>query len=258
MDFDGVLSESEVERIEWEVNEVISKNLPIEVSFPSSDQLASMQYRSKIEIEGEVRIVTIPGYDVCACCAPHVKQTGEIGMLKVMGIQNYKGGVRISILCGFRALKAFTEKSKIVAELINMFSAKQENLLEQIVKMKENNLELKGSIASCKRDLMEYKINNFNPDETNVVLFETDLDTAVVRNTVNLLMERHSGVCAVFSGDDSSGYQFILGSKNVDCGKIAKLFREKYDIKCGGKERMIQGSVNKNKNEIVEILHEIW
>jgi len=258
MDFDGVLSEEDVEKIEWEVNEVISKNLPIEVSFPSSEQLAGMQYRSKIEIEGEVRIVTIPGYDVCACCAPHVKRTGEIGMLKVMSIQNYKGGVRISILCGFRALKAFTEKSKIVSELITMFSAKQENLLEQIGKMKENNQELKGMVASCKRDLMEYKMNHLNPDETNVVLFEADLDSAVVRNTVNELMERHEGICAVFSGTEKNGYQFVLGSKNVDCSVVAKSFREKYDIKCGGKERMIQGTVNKNKNEIVEMLQEIW
>lgn len=257
MDFDGVLTDADVEKIEWEVNEVISKNLPIEVSIPAPEQLADMQYRSKIEIEGEVRIVTIPGYDVCACCAPHVKQTGEIGMLKVMSIQNYKGGVRISILCGFRALKAFAEKSKIVSELITMFSAKQENLLEQIGKMKESNQELKGAVAACKRDLMEYKINNLNPDETNVVLFEADLDTAVVRNTVNVLVEKHDGICAVFTGDDESGYQFILGSKNVDCGQIAKIFREKYDMKCGGKECMIQGSVNKNKNEIVEILHEI-
>lgn len=79
------------------------------MTYPSRDELAQLEYRSKIEIEGQVRIVTVPGYDVCACCAPHVKRTGEIGMLKVMNYQNYKGGVRISILCGFRALEAFRQ-----------------------------------------------------------------------------------------------------------------------------------------------------
>ena len=102
MDFSGVISPEDIAEVEHEVNVAISKNIPIEVTYPSRDELAQLEYRSKIEIEGQVRIVTVPGYDVCACCAPHVKRTGEIGMLKVMNYQNYKGGVRISILCGFR------------------------------------------------------------------------------------------------------------------------------------------------------------
>lgn len=61
-----------------------------------------MEYRSKIEIQGQVRIVVIPGYDVCACCAPHVKYTGEIGLIKLTGVQRYKGGVRVTMLCGIR------------------------------------------------------------------------------------------------------------------------------------------------------------
>ena len=80
------------------------------MTYPSRDELAQLDYRSKIEIEGQVRIVTVPGYDVCACCAPHVKRTGEIGMLKVMNYQNYKGGVRISILCGFEGTGGFQTK----------------------------------------------------------------------------------------------------------------------------------------------------
>lgn len=98
MDFSGVISPEDIAEVEHEVNVAISKNIPIEVTYPSRDELAQLEYRSKIEIEGQVRIVTVPGYDVCACCAPHVKRTGEIGMLKVMNYQNYKGGVRISIL----------------------------------------------------------------------------------------------------------------------------------------------------------------
>ena len=114
MDFSGVISPEDIAEVEHEVNVAISKNIPIEVTYPSRDELAHMEYRSKIEIEGQVRIVTVPGYDVCACCAPHVKRTGEIGMLKVMNYQNYKGGVRISILCGFRALEAFRQKCDII------------------------------------------------------------------------------------------------------------------------------------------------
>lgn len=114
MDFNGILTEQDAAEVEYEVNEVIVKNLPVQVTFPSREELAVLDYRSKIEIEGQVRIVTIPGVDVCACCAPHVRQTGEIGMLKVMSVQNHRGGVRISMLCGFRALEAFRQKDQIV------------------------------------------------------------------------------------------------------------------------------------------------
>ena len=110
MDFNGVLTADEVREVETAVNEVIVKNLPVEITYPSKEELKTLDYRSKIEIEGQVRIVTIPGVDVCACCAPHVKKTGEIGMLNVQSLSNYKGGVRISILSGFRALEGRTEK----------------------------------------------------------------------------------------------------------------------------------------------------
>ena len=103
MDFNGVLTADEVKEIETAVNDVIVKNLPVEITYPAKEELAALDYRSKIEIEGQVRIVTIPGVDVCACCAPHVKRTGEIGTLNVQSLSNYKGGVRISILSGFRA-----------------------------------------------------------------------------------------------------------------------------------------------------------
>ena len=94
MDFDGPITKDELKEIERLANEAVYQNLKIEVSYPSKEELKNMEYRSKIEIDGQVRIVTIPEYDVCACCAPHVKDTGEIGMIKLVNMINYKGGER--------------------------------------------------------------------------------------------------------------------------------------------------------------------
>ena len=107
MDFDGTLTKEQLREIELAANQAVWKNIDIVVTYPSKEELANMDYRSKIEIEGQVRIVTVPGYDVCACCAPHVKKTGEIGMLKLVNMVNYKGGERITMLCGVRALKDY-------------------------------------------------------------------------------------------------------------------------------------------------------
>ena len=84
LDFDGELGEDDICKVENLVNEAIWRNLEIKVTFPSKEELAKIKYRSKIEIEGQVRLVEIPGVDVCACCAPHVKFTGEIGIVRVV------------------------------------------------------------------------------------------------------------------------------------------------------------------------------
>ena len=254
MDFNGVITAEDIEKIETEVNQAIIENIPVEVSYPTKEELKVLEYRSKIEIEGQVRIVTIPGYDVCACCAPHVRRTGEIGMLKVMNVQSYKGGVRISILCGFRALEAFRQKADIITELMAQFSTNQEALVENVTKLKNTNQTMKNQLASAKQELMEYKVAAIPEDSENAILFESDLDTPVVRNVVNGLVEKFTGICAVFVGNDESGYQFIIGSKNKDCRAIAAALREKLSARGGGSDKMIQGSVAASQLQIEELL----
>ena len=253
MDFNGVITAEDIEKIETEVNQAIIENIPVEVSYPTKEELKVLEYRSKIEIEGQVRIVTIPGYDVCACCAPHVRRTGEIGMLKVMNVQSYKGGVRISILCGFRALEAFRQKADIITELMAQFSTNQEALVENVTKLKNTNQTMKNQLASAKQELMEYKVAAIPEDSENAILFESDLDTPVVRNVVNGLVEKFTGICAVFVGNDESGYQFIVGSKNKDCRAIAAALREKLSARGGGRDKMIQGSVAASQLQIEEL-----
>lgn len=254
MDFNGVITAEDIEKIETEVNQAIIENIPVEVSYPTKEELKVLEYRSKIEIEGQVRIVTIPGYDVCACCAPHVRRTGEIGMLKVMNVQSYKGGVRISILCGFRVLEAFRQKADIITELMAQFSTNQEALVENVTKLKNTNQTMKNQLASAKQELMEYKVAAIPEDSENAILFESDLDTPVVRNVVNGLVEQFTGICAVFVGNDESGYQFIVGSKNKDCRAIAAALREKLSARGGGSDKMIQGSVAASQLQIEELL----
>ena len=254
MDFDGVLTEKDVARVEYLVNEIIVKNVPITISYPTKEELAMMEYRSKIEIEGQVRIVTVEGADVCACCAPHVKRTGEIGMLKVMSVQNHRGGVRISMLCGFRALEEFREKAAIIAELMNSLTASQELLPDRVEKLKASNQDYKYRLAGAKQRLMEIKMAEIPAEQEHVILFEQDIENLVMRNAVNELTAKHSGICGVFVGSDEIGYNFIIGSANVDCTKVGAILREKTGAKCGGKQLMIQGSVQASENELRAVL----
>ena len=256
MDFDGVLTMEQIEEVEWKVNQAIAENIEIDARYPDREELKNLIYRSKIEIDGPVRIVTVPGYDVCACCAPHVKWTGEIGILKVMTVQNYKGGVRISILCGFRALEAFREKNKVVSQLMNVLSTSQETIQQRVSQLKEQNQELKLQIGILKQEAMLGKIEIIPVEQKNVILIEEDLDTAIVRNVVNALVEKHEGSCGVFVGNDEEGYRYIIGSKTLDCRETAKQLREAFGAKGGGSQAMIQGSVQVSKEQLVAFFSE--
>ncbi len=254
MDFNGVLTQEQVSEIEYAANEVIIRNIPIEVSFPEKEQLATMSYRSKIEIDGQVRIVSIPGVDACACCAPHVKKTAEVGILKVMNVQNYKGGVRISILCGFRALMEFRKKATIVAEISNILSTNQDNIVENVIKLKNTNQSLKAQLISAKQESFSAKLKEIPKDQSDIYLFEEDLDATIMRNGVNLLVADHEGICGIFSGNDADGYRYIIGSNTVDVRNTTTVLREKLGAKGGGSKTMVQGSVFATETMIREIL----
>ena len=250
MDFNGVLTAEQVAEIEWEVNQAIAQNVEIVISYPSKDELASIKYRSKIDIEGQVRIVTVTGYDVCACCAPHVRRTGEIGCLKVMSLQNYKGGVRISILCGLRALEAFREKFSIVSDLTAFLTTGQENLVTTVQKLKASNQSLSSELSAAKQQLLNQKLSDIPEDQANVIIFESGIDTKIVRNVVNGLVKKHSGICGLFVGSDSEGYNYVIGSSSQDCKILANTLREKLGAKGGGSPQMIQGSVKATAADI--------
>lgn len=254
MDFDGVFTKEQLDEMEWEINKAIVANVPIKTGYPSKEELAALDYRSKLALEEDVRIVEIEGYDICACCAPHVHRTGEIGSFKIQSAQNYKKGMRISILCGFRALVEYQKKSEIIAGLTSILTTNQELLIDNVKKQKAQIQTLSQELNIAKQALMEYKLQAIPSEKEHVLLFEQGLEQLVMRNIVNQLVEKHSGICAVFVGDDTRGYSYILGSKNIDCREIASRLREAFGAKGGGTAPMIQGQVLSTQEAIRNLL----
>lgn len=255
LDFDGELTPAQVREIELRANEIIYRNLPVEITYPSKEELANLSYRSKIEIEGQVRIVTIPGVDVCACCAPHVAHTGEIGMIKITNCQSHRGGVRLNILCGARALADYNKKQDSVTAISVALSAKQDLIADAVLKLKEDILRQQERINTLQAQLLSFRVSTLpSPSECdNAILFVDKMDIIAIRNTVNQLAENYTGYCGVFSGDEETGYSFIVGSKSKDCKELAQILRTELGAKCGGNTPMIQGSVNATQNKIQTI-----
>ena len=254
LDFDGELTPEQLQQIEKEANQIVFQNIPIKVSYPSGEELAVLSYRSKIEIEGQVRIVTIPGVDVCACCAPHVAYTGSIGMIKIINCQSHRGGVRLNILCGQRALDDYNKKQASVTSISVSLSAKQNQIVDAVLRLKEENLRQKERNNDLQAQYLKLNISTLpSPEEAaDVVLFVGPMDSIAIRNAINELAERYTGYCAIFSGSEYEGYQFIVGSKTADCKEAAQILRQNLGAKCGGSTAMIQGSINATKEAILQ------
>ena len=246
LDFNGTLTPQELHQIEREANEAVWKDLPVKVSFPEKAVLEALEYRSKLELTKDVRIVEIPGVDVCACCAPHVERTGQIGLIKVTGTESHRGGVRVNILCGARALADYSLRMKSVAEISVMLSARQDAVCSAVSRLREESLKQKERCNSLQARVLELEISSLPSASAaeNVILFVGDLDTIAIRNAVNGLCEKYAGYCGIFAGTSGNGYRFIVGSSSKDCRPLAAAIRELPGGKCGGSSPMIQGSVN--------------
>ena len=255
LDFDGELSAEQVRDLEIKANEMIHRNIPVQVKFPTKEELAAMEYRSKIEIEGQVRIVEIPGVDRCACCAPHVKMTGEVGLIKIVSCERHRGGCRMTIVCGMRALKDYQQKQESVGKVSAALSAKPDKIAEAVERLQEQQTKLREQLNRIQAMYLENKLEKIQPEEKVVCIFEESLDSIAMRNFVNGAMERCDGVCGAFIGNDECGYHYVLGSKTVDVREISKQLNQKFNGKGGGKPQMVQGSLNGCAKEILELLN---
>ena len=109
IDLNGMLTAEELSEIEREVNGIIWSDRKTQILYPTEAELNALDYRSKKELKGWVRLVKFPGADLCACCGLHVESTGQIGLVKLLSVQKFREGVRIEMISGGRALDYLSE-----------------------------------------------------------------------------------------------------------------------------------------------------
>lgn len=250
VDFNGELSEDGIALVEYLSNMAVSRNLPISAEYPSPEKLNSLEYRCKKELSGRIRIVTVPEYDLCACCGTHVSRTGEIGAIKLLSSQRYKGGTRVTLMIGSRALADYNEKAQSVNAVSVLLSAKPEEILPAVQRLLAENNALKQQMNSLQEQIMEAKVSALDKDAKNVCLFEDNLGANELRKFCLLLSEKCSGVAAVFSGSGQAGYKYALASANEDVRPIGKKLNQKFSGRGGGSKELVQGSLTAAQEEL--------
>ena len=270
MDYSGPISEADAAALELAVNQIIWQSIESRQEFPTSEELAAYLYRSKTAIEGQVRLIIFPGIDICACCAPHVARTGEIGVFRVLSVQSHRGGVRIHMLAGERAFRYLIQENATLNEAARSLSTSTDQVPGRIEKLRTDLSEAKHQLSEARLALLLKETEAIPASQQHVCLFTEDLEESVLREAVNQLMAKHAGVCGIFNGNNAgtnnSGYRYVIGSSS-DTAKTQKAdsvvlsmqnrMKEVLQARGGGRPPMIQGQVQASEAEIRALFEDI-
>ena len=246
MDFSGPLTQEDIDRVEQLANEIIWKNVPVNTLLPDREELETMHYRSKKALDGEVRIVQIPGADICACCGTHVKQTGSIGQIKVIGWQKYKAGVRVSILCGRRALAEENILMRQVRESSVALSCKQHETAEAVARLLAERDQLRYKNEQLGLRVFDMLAAQEEEKDMRVVACDVLAPGAVRKAAGRLCAGARMGLVLA---PREEGWNFALSSQTEDVRPATKALCAAFGGKGGGPKDMTQGVLSGGTEE---------
>ncbi len=240
MDYNGPITQEEIEEIEFLANKKSAEAREIKAWYPENPE--DYTYRSKLDLKENVRLVEIEGIDLCACCAPHVKNTSEVGLIKIMAMQKYKGGVHIELKSGLFAFETLNTYHKTLKKLSALLSLPPENTFEGVEKLMAKINDLQHENTGLKLEILK---NTLKTAESPIVFVDSP---DLLKDAVNLLNEKFPRFSAAFAGNDTEGYRFMILTENFS--KTKEFLREKLNASGGGRDNMLQGKINSTKNLI--------
>lgn len=249
IDFSGILSEEQMAEIEEQVNLKIWEDAPVEIFYPSREELDTLDYRSKKELTGQVRIVRFPGADTCACCGTHVTHTGEIGMVKLLSVVRFREGVRMEMISGKRVLDYLNMVNEQNHQISVKLSAKMDKTAQAVDRLWEENFALKGRIHSMEEEMFSSEAKKWE-GHGSVLLFKEGLEADSVRKLTDAVMQTCEGCCAVFSKNPDGSYKYAMGEINGDLRQFTKEMNAALNGRGGGKPFFVQGSVQADEEAI--------
>ena len=249
VDLNGMLDEAQLAEIEREVNEKVWEDKEVVITYPTEEELKTLDYRSKKELTGKVRIVDFPGADVCACCGTHVTHTGEIGMVKLLSVVKFHDGIRMEMICGKRVLNYLNMVNEQNHQISMKLSAKMDRTADAVQRLQDENFRLKGQVARMEEDMFQAEAKKW-VGAGSVLIFKEGLEADSVRRLADAVMNTCQGCCAVFSRNEDGSYKYAMGEIDGDLRQYTKEMNAALNGRGGGKPFFVQGSVQATEKEI--------
>ena len=254
IDYNRELTWEQVLEAERRANETIWRDTPAEITFPAPDALAQLDYRSKKELTGQVRIVSFPGADCCACCGTHVRRAGEVGLIKVLSCQKFREGVRLEILCGQRAyryLSRIYEQDHAVARLL---SVKPQDAFAAVERQNAELTAAKLRMTELEDRLFALRAQSL-AGRGDVLLLEPPMRPDGARKLADTTARAAGGLAAVFAGERDSYVYALVHAGGADISPLVKRLNSALSGRGGGRNGFAQGSVQADRSAILDFFH---
>ena len=249
IDYNADLTWEQVLDAERKANVYLWENHPVEITYPTREELSALSYRSKKELTGQVRIVTFPGADCCACCGTHVLQSGQVGLVKVLSCQKFRDGVRLEILCGQRAFRYLSQVYDQARAIGQALSVKPQDTLAAVVR-------LSGELEDAKQQQAQLEIRLFQAIAQkyagvgSVLLFQPFRRLDAIRRLADAVAQQCGGLAAVFAGGGSTYAYALVRADGADISALVKELNQRLHGRGGGRNGFAQGSVRADAAEI--------
>lgn len=248
IDFNAEIAWDELMEIERRANQYIYEDHAVDIRFYRGAELDAVEYRSKKPLDGDVRIVTFPGADCCACCGTHVARSGQVGIVKFLSCQKFRDGVRIELLCGARAYRYLAATWEQNLHIAQSLSAKPTESAAAVARLESELGALKLRAAKLEAQVFAQVASRL-AGESDVLLFEEDMSPDSVRKLCDAVMQVCGGRCAVFAGADGA-WKYAVGQVNGDLRDLVKSMNAALQGRGGGKPFFAQGSASCTRQEI--------
>ena len=241
MDTSIPLTAEQLAEAEAQANAAVRADTSVRCYVPDPDTLAHTEYRSKKELEGPVRLVEAGG-DRCACCGTHLARTGEVGLIKIVSFQHYKGGMRLAVACGQRAYDAVATGWADAEAAGRKLSAPVGSLEAAVTRLQGGETQLKQRLADLQNALATACAAAAKPG-VPCTLWAAGADGDGLRR-IALAVAAETGAvcCALAPGGQGLAYA-LAAAPAGDVRSLCKALNQAFDGRGGGKPTFCQGSL---------------
>jgi alanyl-tRNA synthetase len=248
-------------RVEAEVNRVIWEDRPVEVHFVGRDEIGRVPLRKPPQVTGTIRVVWVRDVDASACGGTHVPRTGAIGMLKVVRLERYKGGVRVGFLCGGRALAHYRRVLRGAQSVGADLSVHVDQVPETVARLAADLKAARRELEAARAALMGFEAERLWAEAPvadgvrRVVAYREDWGPDQLAALASRLAAR-PGTVALVAGTDAKGVRVVCKRSEdlarVDAAGVLRGAVEQLGGRGGGTAAQAQGGAPAAPREVIE------
>lgn len=261
------IPEREIARAEDLVNAIVLDDVPVRALFPSAEELAGMDLRRAPKVSANVRIIDIEGFDLSPCGGTHCTRTGQIGTVRVAGVERYKGKIRVSFHAARRALADARAKESALTALATELTCGPLDVGNAVAKLRTDLKTRTDQLSVLRGELVERIAEAAWRDHpplpaglTRVTLLRPKDDVAMLRSLAGRLSARPDVVAICGALDPESGEVVVVvqrgeAAKTFDCGAWLKAAAAERGGRGGGRPERAEGRLKLDALESLESLH---